>query len=175
MGTQFPIIPILVILVIVAVVIGVVLGARYIAKAHKRSKTHSDKISKIWYAIIIISVVIMFFSWIFNMGWYRFILIWIPIPFIHTIAFLFINIKTANKVSSFQSLKKYIIFSCTTYLLSYLLFPDGGDVGGMYLFFGLIRNDMIANIMMCIAPIIFIVNIAILILECVALKKCKSE
>ena len=71
-------------------------------------------------------------------------------------------------------MKKYIILSCTTYLLSYLLFPDGGDIGSMYLFFGLIRNDMIANIMMYIAPIIFIVNITVLILECLELKKCKS-
>ena len=174
MGVQFPIIPILGMLALAAVFIGIFFGARYIVKKYKQSKFNGNKTAKKWYVVIILSVVIMILSWIFNMGWFRVVLTWLPLPLIHTIAFLFINIKTANKVSSFKKMKKYIILSCTTYLLSYLLFPDGGDVGSMYLFFGLIRNDMIANIMMYIAPIIFIVNITVLILECLELKKCKS-
>ena len=155
-------------------VIGAILGVRYIIKEYRRSKGHSNKTAKKWYVIIILSVVIMILSWIFNMGWLRVVLTWIPLPFIHTVAFLFINIKTANKVSSFQSLKKYIILSCTTYLLSYLLFPDGGDIGGMYFFFGLIRNNLIASIMMYIAPIVLLANIAVLVFEYSELQKCKS-
>ncbi len=174
MGIRLPIVPILGILVISAVVFGVIFGIRYIEKEYKRDKGNGCGSTKKWRMLAILSVVIMSLSWIFNMGWFRVILTWIPLPLIHTIVFLLINIKTANKVSSFKRLKKYIILSCITYLLPYLLFPDGGDAGGMYLFFGLVRNDTIANIMMYIVPIVFVVNIAVLIFEYLELRKCKS-
>ncbi len=175
MDIRFPIIPILIIFVMCAVVIGIVIAVRSILKECKRDKVNGNGTEKKWYTFIILSVIIMFLSWIFNMGWYRVILTWVPLPLIHTIVFLLINIRAANNVSSLKSLRKYIILSCITYLLPYLLFPDGGDIGGMYLFFGLIRNDTIANIMMYVTPIIIIANITILIFEYLELRKCKFQ
>lgn len=171
MGMSLPIIPIIGILVISAVVIAIVIGLRYVLKELKGDKNTNYKASKGWLVITILSVVVMALSWLFNMGWYRVILIWIPLPLIHTIFFLVINIRASGKVLAFPKLKKYIILSCITFLLGYLIFPDGGDVGGMYLFFSLIRNDTVANIMMYVAPIIFIANIVILVLEYVELSK----
>lgn len=175
MAMGFPIIPLFGLLIEVAAVLGIIYGVRYIVKEYKQTKANGDQTAKRWYKIIIIFVIIAIASWILNMGWFRVFLTWIALPFIHTVAFLLINMKSANRVSSYKKLKKYMILSCMTYLLPYLLFPDGGDGGGMYLFFTLIRNDTVANVMMYIAPIIFVVNIAVLILEYFELKKCKSQ
>ena len=176
MGLRFSIIPILFLgLGIFVIVIGVKFIVRILRKEAQIVKANGNRISKKWYLVIISSVFVTLVSWIFNMGWYRVILTWIPIPLIHTIAFLIINIKSANRVSIYKFLRKYIILSSVTYLLAYLLLPDGGDIGGMYLFFSLIRNDSIANIMMYISLIIFIVNIAVLSIEYLELRKCKSQ
>ena len=176
MGLRFPIIPILFLgLGIFAIVIGVKFIVRFFRKEAQIVKANGNRISKKWYLIIISSVFVMLASWIFNMGWYRVILTWIPIPLIHTIAFLIINIKSANRVSNYKFLRKYIILSSVTYLVTYLFLPDGGDVGGMYAFFTIIRNDIITNIMMYISLVCFVVNIAVLFIECLQLKKCKSQ
>ncbi len=175
MDMRFPIIPILGILAISISAIGIIWGVIYIIKKHRQAKISPDKSAKKWYAIIILSVVIMLLSWVFNIGWFRLILTWVPLPLIHTIIFLVINFKSAARASSSSILKKYIPLSCTSYVLSYLLFPDGGDIGGMYLFFSLIRNNIVASIAMFLAFIIFSVNIAILILEGNELKKYKTQ
>ncbi len=60
-------------------------------------------------------------------------------------------------------------------MLTYLLLPDFGDVGGAYLLFRLIKNDTVANLMMYVAPVLFVANVAILILECIELRKGKSR
>jgi hypothetical protein len=52
-------------------------------------------------------------------------------------------------------------------LLGYLSLPDGGDVGPMYVFFGLIHNDIVANISYIISSISFIGNIVLFILQIV--------
>ncbi len=176
MEIRFPIIPLFFLaLVIFAIIIGVNFIVRFFRKEAQSVKTNGYRISKKWYLMIISFALIMLASWIFNLGWFRVILTWIPIPLIHTIAFLFINIKSINRVSTFKELEKYIILSSVTYLLPYLLLPDFGDVGGMYFFFGLIRNDVAAKITFCIAPVLFIANLSILELERKELKKCEKQ
>ena len=160
-------------LVGVGVILAVIFGVRSLSKDYKQANADSKKTAKKWYAVIILCVVVMILSWIFNIGWLRLILTWIPLPLIHTIAFLFVNFKAANKVSTFKSMKKYMILSCASYSLVYLLLPDGGDVGGMYMFFTLIRNEVITSIMMYISNIIFCVNIASLAIEYSELRKCR--
>ena len=174
MDMRFPIIPILSILIAAAMVIGVIFLVRFIIKKRQRIKVNGDRTAKKWYVMTALCVVIMLCSWILNMGWFRVILTWLPLPLIHTVFFILINLKAAAKASSSQRLEKYMILSCLTYLLPYLLFPDGGDIGGMYFFFGLIHNDTVAKIMMYITPILFNINIAVLILESIELRRCKS-
>ena len=174
MSIQFSLFSIVGILITVAVVVGVIQGIRYIIRSYKQAKFNDDSMAKKWLTVTILCVVIMLLSWIFNMGWYRVILTWIPLPLIHTIIFLRLNIKASYKVSSYKSLGKYMVLSCITYLLPYLFFPDGGDLGEMYLFFGLIRNNTVANIMVYIASIALSLNIAALILEYKELRKCVS-
>lgn len=126
-----------------------------------------------YYIIIIFSVLVMLASWIFNIGWYRFALTFMLIPFIHTGVFLTINIISVKRAASFKHLERYIILSSVTYALSYLFLPDGGDYGEMYFFFRLIENTLIANIMMYISLALFAVNIVVLIFEGIKLRKCK--
>ena len=133
------------------------------------------KKSYIYYALMVLSALVLLASWILNMGWYRFVFTIIPIPLMHTVAYLIINIKAIRRSSSFQGLDKYIILSAVSYMLSYSLFPDDGDIGETYFFFGLIHNDAIADIMMYVACIGLIANVALLVLECIQLKKCKNQ
>lgn len=176
METRFSIIPILFsLLEISVIIIGVFFAVRFFRKEAQFVKNNGYSISKKWYWMIISSVVIMFISWVFNLGWFRVILTWIPIPLIHTIVFLVINIKSVNRVSAFRYLEKYIILSSGTYLLAYLLFPDFGDVDGAYCFFGLIRNGVNVGVMMAMSVAVFAVNIVVLVLEGIAIRKCKNQ
>ena len=159
----------------IALLIGIIVGIIFIVKKVKQTKLNGVKISKKWCLITIFTVVIMFLSWLFNIGWFRIILMWIPIPLLHTIFFMLINFKASAKVLSFKNLEKYMIYSCVTFLLSYLLFPDGGDIGEMYFFFGLIRSNFLSGIVMFIAVPLWIANIVFLILEYLELKKCKDQ
>jgi hypothetical protein len=117
----------------------------------------------------------MLASWIVNIGWYRIILTWIPIPLIHTVAFIIVNFKAIRNVAHSDKLKKYISWSWATYLTAYLLFPDGGDDGAVRVFFNLIRNDVLCTIAMCAAIICFCANVAVLSLEYDDCKKIKAK
>lgn len=175
MGIRFSSLPVIGLFVIVTVVVGVVFGMRFGANELKREKNCHNRAAKIWKILIILFVIIAILSWILNMGWYRFVLTLVLAPVIHAVFFAIVNIKSAEKAVLFPKMKKYMVLSCATYLLAYLLFPDAGDIGEMYLFFGLIKSDAIANVLIYVAPIIFIVNGVILVLQSFALGKCRSQ
>lgn len=124
--------------------------------------------SKLKYNLIsILFVIISIVSWVFNMGWLRFIMTFLAVPIIHTIAFIIINSFSLSYIDKSVKLKRYVNLSYITYLLGYLSLPDGGDVGPMYVFFGLIHNDIVANISYIISSISFIGNIVLFILQIV--------
>ncbi len=102
-------------------------------------------------------------SWIFNMGWYRFILTFLLAPFIHAIIFFIVNFFMAPAAERSRSVKILNLFFCLTYLAMYLLFPDGGDHGPMYFFFGLVRNDVLSAVAMGVAFLAFAAHIALLV------------
>lgn len=157
---------------------GVVLIIRFLVKRQKQKKQFQANVKKPalkWRIMLPLTVIVMVASWIFNMGWFRIILMWVPLPLVHTIVFWVLNRKLATFASTFKELEKYIVISCVTYLLPYLLFPDGGDVGEGYLFFGLIRNDIVFNIALYMTPIAFSASIAVLIWEYIELKKCRAR
>jgi hypothetical protein len=175
MGIRFSSLPVIGLFVIVTVVVGVVFGMRFGANELKREKNCHNRAAKIWQILIILFVIIAILSWILNMGWYRFVLTLVLAPVIHAVFFAIVNIKSAEKAVLFPKMKKYMVLSCATYLLAYLLFPDAGDIGEMYLFFGLIKSDAIVNVLIYVAPIIFIVNGVILVLQSFALGKCRPQ
>ncbi len=155
-----------------ALLAGLVVGIVLLIK-HFTKKGHAT--AKRWYAVILFTVVVVFASWILNFGWFRVFLTWIPIPLAHTVAFMCINLKAASKASAHKPFKKLIALSCLSFLLTYLSFPDGGDVGGAYVFFGLIRNDFVVYIATYITLFALIFNIVIFVFEIRELLKPKKE
>ena len=153
---------------------GVGFGIFLIVRHFIRTKKDGNSTAISWYIVTILSVVIMFASWILNFGWFRVFLTWIPIPLAHTVAFVWINLKVASKVSEHKPFKKLIALSCLTFLLTYLAFPDGGDIGGAYVFFGLIRNDVVVYIATYVTLFALIFNIVIFVLEIRELLKLKN-
>ncbi len=99
-----------------------------------------------YYIMMILCLVIMGASWILNMGWVRMLLTWLAFPIIHAVVFAIINGKAISKLVYSAKLKIYTLISYATYVLAYVFFPDGGDEGTMYVFFGLIHNNTVAFI-----------------------------
>ena len=173
MGLNLPnwFFPLLALAVLAAVAFGIV---RIVRLSRKTEKTNGEK-AIVYRAVTVLCVVIMLASWIVNIGWYRIILTWIPIPLIHTVAFIIVNLKAISNMGRADKLKKYIPWSWGTYLTAYLLFPDGGDDGSVRVFFNLIRNDVLCTIAMCAAIICFCANVAVLSLEYDNCKKIKAK
>lgn len=113
-------------------------------------------------------------SWIFNMGWYRFIMTFIAIPFIHAIIFFFVNNFAASYIKESKLLKVLAIFSYISYIIGYIFLPDGGDIGGLYVFFGLVHNDAIADISFDISGYGFMANTIILVLQLIMSIRAKK-
>ncbi len=147
--------------------IGIITGIVIIINSIISTKKDRNN-SKLKYNLIsILFVIIAIVSWVFNMGWLRFIMTFLAVPIIHTIAFIIINSFSLSYIDKSVKLKRYVNLSYITYLLGYLSLPDGGDVGPMYVFFGLIHNDIVANISYIISSISFIGNIVLFILQIV--------
>ena len=114
-----------------------------------------------------VCIVIAAVSWILNMGWYRVVFTWLAIPIIHPIIFKIVNIRFAKLVKltgSTLKTKFLSVLSCATYLLAYLLLPDGGDIGSAYMFFALIHSNKV-EIFLPIAILFFLANIAVMIIQ----------
>lgn len=153
--------------------IGIITGIIILVKSIISSKK-GDSLKLKYTLISILCVIIAIVSWVLNMGWLRFIMTFLAVPIIHTIAFMIINSFTLSYVDKSAKLKRYIILSYITYLLGYILLPDGGDVGTMYVFFGLIHNNIVAGISYFLSSISFIGNIVILILQIIERTKIKK-
>lgn len=128
-----------------------------------------------YYFLMLLCIFIMIPSWIFNIGWYRFILTISAFPIIHSVLFAIVNGKAMLKLFLSKKLKIYTLLSYVTYIIFYLSFPDGGDYGPMYVFFGLIRNNNVAKIVGVICVISFIAHIIISILQLIELGKIKHN
>ena len=114
-------------------------------------------------------------SWLFNIGLFRLILTSFLFPVIHTVAFLLVNEFSLDYAASSVKLKRYSLLSCITYLLFYVLMPDGGIVGDSYVFFGLLHNPTVLNICACISFIAFIANLIITVLQLIERRKAKRN
>ena len=173
MGFNLPgwFLPLIAVLALVAIALGIV----KIIRLSRSSEKPRDKKTNGYRAVTLLCVVVMFASWIINIGWLRIFLTWIPIPLVHTIAFIIVNFKAIKNIAYSDKLKKYVPWSWGTYLTAYLLFPDGGDDGVVRAFFNLLRDEVLCTAAMCVAIICFISNVVILILESDVYKKTNAK
>ena len=104
-------------------------------------------------------------SWVLNMGWYRFGLIvaYFFIPIIGTGMFFVTNVAAAGCFEHSRRIRVLNLLFIITYLAGNLLFPDGGDIGEMYFFFGSIYSDDLANMAFVASGIAFLVHIILFI------------
>ncbi len=126
---------------------------------------NGNKAKFIYVIISILCVLIVAVSWIFNMGWLRFFLTFLTIPVTHAMIFMIANNFAASYVNKSVRLKIYVILSYVTYVLGYVLFPDFADYGPTYVFFGLIRNDVIADIAFTLSFFSFAAYIIVFVLQ----------
>ena len=146
-----------------------------VAKTILRAIKNGNKEKVIGDVISILCILIAVVSWITNMGWYRFIMMMIALPFIHAVAFFFINHFSVAYMNQFRMLKMIIIFSYIFYLTGYIFLPDGGDIGPMYVFFGLVHSDSIIELCFVISTIGFLGNVACSIIQIIGSIKLKKS
>lgn len=140
-------------------------------------KSYKQGIHSKWKAILItlLCIAIAAVSWIFNMGWLRFIMTFLLIPFIHAIIFFLVNLFSLKYIQKSKKLRNFYIMFCITYLLFYLLLPDAGDIGEMYVFFGLIQSNMFSYICNLISSVAIWGHIVILILQITEIIKIRKS
>ncbi len=156
-------------IIIAGLVYGIIRLVRLLIKL--RELNHPEIIK--YYFLMLLCVFVMIPSWIFNIGWYRLILTFLAFPIIHYVLFAIVNGKAMLKLFLSKKLKIYTLISYATYIIFYLSFPDGGDYGPMYVFFGLIRNNNTAKIAGVLCLISFIAHIIIAILQLIEIGKIK--
>ena len=123
-------------------------------------------------------VVIACTSFILNMGWLRYIMMFFTIPAIHAVIFFLTNYFAALYTENSKHIRLYNVVYLITYLSFYIFLPDASDYGGFYFFFGLIHNDFLSQIAMLISAVMFCTHIAffvLLISEIILMRKNKAK
>ena len=154
-----------------AILFSIFLIIRAIVKAKKTGVFTIPKYIFISVACVLIAII----AFVCNMGWIRVIMLFMAIPFIHTLIFFFINVFAASQIEKSRLLKIFFILSCITYLCGYVFLPDGGDVGPMYVFFGLLHNDITIGICFTLAGLGFSGNVIFLVLQLVEAIRSKKK
>ncbi|MBO7520244.1 MAG: hypothetical protein J6T73_05640 [Clostridia bacterium] len=158
----------------ILVIAGVIFAAAVIIKAVILSSKNGNK-SKIKYILLcVFCVLTAAVSWILNFGWLRIIMTFTAIPLIHTATFIVINTLALPYADKSKRLTVYGVLSFITYLSGYLLLPDSGDYGPSYMFFGLIKNDIITQASFYLSAVLLTSNVVFLILQITQRAKIKK-
>lgn len=113
-----------------------------------------------------LSVLVMLASWLMNMGWVRFIGTFLLLPLYHGGIFIAANLVSNRHFEDNKYIPLLMFLSHITFLLSHILMMDTSDYGPSYFFFGLIHNDVAANIANHIAGFILVaVHIPTLVIQ----------
>lgn len=114
-------------------------------------------------------------AWIYNMGWIHLIMTFLGIPFIHAIIFVLNNLFVSSYTDESRTLKLQNRMFIITYLLLYLFLVDGGDVGGLYCFFGLLHNEWLIGIAQGIFHFALLAHIAEFVIQIVLIARIKKK
>lgn len=132
--------------------------------------------SRIWICLTtVLSMLLVALSWVLNFGWIRFFLTLLLFPLIHGIAFLVSNIVFSKYANRSHKMVKLNLLYIASYLISYIFMPDGGDIGGLYFFFGLIHNDVLSYIAAFISYLAFIGQILFFVLQIDKIRMIKKN
>ncbi len=120
-------------------------------------------------------IIIVMASWFFNMGWLRFFMTIILIPFVHAVVFFLTNFFAAKYFDKSTKIKKLNLWFIVSYIIAYLLMPDGGDIGEMYFFFGLIHSNKLSGMADSLSFAAFVGNIVFFAMQVSEIKKIKKN
>ena len=163
------------IMILLAIISGFVFGIVFLIRLLlKMIKLKQPRIIT-YYVIMILCILIVAASWILNMGWYRVFLTWLTVPFVHPVIFAVINGKVLPNLIHSAKLKAYTLTTYITYVLMYAFFPDGGDIGSAYVFFGLINNDVVVRILGLLSIVCLVTYILFTIFQIIENNKVKKK
>ncbi len=161
---------ILLLLLAILVVSSLVFLVREIKKARKTGDYSRAKVLIMSSILTLIATA----AWIFNFGWIRTVLTWTIIPLINTVVFFRMNLSVAKYKTAVKSLKLWNTVFCITYVINCLTLFDFGDVGGAYVFFGLIRDKQVVGICEYLFGMSCSLYIVSLLVQIIALFKVKK-
>lgn len=150
------------------------LGVFTIVKSILSSKKGGSGIKIFLSILTFLCIVFAISAWFLNFGWCRFFLTIIPIPFVYSAFFVISNYTASVYVKKSLSLKISMVLSYISYIAAFALFPDGGDIGGMYAFFALIKDKAVVEICSCVSIFAFALSIACLVYQIVKSLKIRS-
>ncbi len=111
-------------------------------------------------------------NYVLNMGWYRVIMLWFLLPFWYVLL-LFMASKSASACIEHKGIRAMFVACHICFVLSGLLLPDGGDEGGAYMLFGLIRDC--SEKFTGLAVVLFIASLALMIAQMVVAGALKEK
>ena len=129
------------------------------------TKKHMKKPHKAFVIVPFVILIISVAAYILNMGWYRVILLIFPIAPLHGILFFFTSLYASDHASSNRTTLTFSLINYILFPMTYILLPDFEDIGGTYMFFGLIKNDAIINAASPVAVLSFIASVALILLQ----------
>lgn len=143
-------------------------------RASRKAKERGVSGTKKMIVISLSTVVVTLVLWLLNVGWIRVILIWFPLPLIHSAVFFLTNVFGAGYIFEYTDVKVASILFHVTYALHYVFMPDGGDVGGPYAFMTLIRDSDLVSVISAITVIMLAFHFIILVYMIARIKEIKK-
>ncbi|MFA7636636.1 MAG: hypothetical protein WCX81_02615 [Monoglobales bacterium] len=158
-------------IIVAGMIIGSVVWA--IVKLFKKNSSNKSVVKAVVASVL--SMLLCGATWIFNMGWYRFIMMFSLIPYFHVAVFFIINILAAKYKQHSRKLSIMNVLFFVTYIAFYIFLPDGGDIGGAYAFFGLIHDEVLINNCYLISFVAILAHIVLLILQIIKIIKIRKS
>lgn len=146
-----------------------------IAKVIKLLKKNRPIKNKKPLVLSIICIVIATASLVLNIGWIRFGMIIMLIPIIQPILFLMTNLYASQLFVDSPRLRITNYLFIATYLIFWVLLPDGGDIGPSYCLFNLVRNDAFTDVAWAVSGIVGIAHIVFFVLQIIQFVKIKKK
>lgn len=123
----------------------------------------------------IICIIIATASLVLNMGWIRVCMIFMLIPIIQPILFLMTNLYASEFSVESPRLRIINFLFIITYLIFWVLLPDGGDIGPSYCLFNLVRNDDFTDVAFAVSGIVGTAHIVFFVLQIIQFVKLKKK
>ncbi len=161
------------ILILLSIIGGLLYGIFCLGRLLLKLRKCNQPIIIKYYILMIMCILIVAASWVLNMGWLRVILTWLAFPIIHSVIFAIINGKALLRLFCSSKLRIYTLISYVSYVFSHIFFPDFADIGPMYVFFRLLRDNTIACISGIFSVMSFVIYIIFTVFQLIEISRIK--